>query len=339
MQPSTALTRRRFAATALAAGALAGFPAVVRAEPRTLSFGYDEPHETGYGFFADRFGEKLAELSKGALKIQQYPNAQLGTEPEMAQKVRTGDLDFTINSTGNAAAISPQAGVLSLEYLFSGEPILVKSVLDPGINDTFRKLIAATVTGANALGIITLGGLRNMYAKFPITGVADIKGKKVRVQATKTEDTFMTAYGAIPVHMPFTQVYTSLQTGVVEVAENGNDVYLSNKHYEVAPVLSLTQHEANTNVVFVSSKTAASFDKTQQGWMMAAFEYAQHLEVPRAIELDHGALDKLKGLGVQIVTNVNKTSFSDIAHPIVDQQGQALGPFSQQVIKQIRALQ
>ena len=110
MQPSTALTRRRFAATALAAGALAGFPAVVRAEPRTLSFGYDEPHETGYGFFADRFGEKLAELSKGALKIQQYPNAQLGTEPEMAQKVRTGDLDFTINSTGNAAAISPKPG-------------------------------------------------------------------------------------------------------------------------------------------------------------------------------------------------------------------------------------
>ena len=273
------------------------------------------------------------------MKIQQFPAAAAGTEPEMAQKVRTGDLDFTINSTGNAAALSPQAGVLSLEYLFSGEPILVKAILDPGINDTFRKMIAATVTGANALGIITLGGLRNMYAKFPISNVSDLKGKKVRVQATKTEETFMTAYGAIPVHMPFTQVTAALTAGTVDVAENGNDIYLLNKQYEIAPVLSLTQHEANTNIVFASSKMIASLERNQQRWVTQAFEYAQHAEVPRAIELDHAALDKLKAAGATINANVNKTSFSDIAHPIVDQQGQALGPFSQLVIKQIRALQ
>jgi tripartite ATP-independent transporter DctP family solute receptor len=336
MQPSTTLTRRAFATTL--AGATLGFPTIARAAaPRTLSFGYDEPHETGYGFFADRFSEKIAELSGGSLAIQQYPAAQLGTEPEMAQKVRSGDLDFCINATANAAAISPQAGAFSLEYLFADERTLVKATLDPGINDTFRKMIAATVTGAEALGLITLG-LRNMYAKFPIASVADVKGKKVRVQATKTEDAFMTAYGAIPVHMPFQQVYTSLQTGLVEIAENSADVYLTNKHYEVAPVLSLTQHEANTNVVLMSGKTAASFTPDQRRWMVQAFEYAQHLEVPRAIELDHGALDKLKAVGVQINATVNKTSFSDIAHPIIDQQAQALGPFSEQIVKQIRAL-
>ena len=74
-----------------------------------------------------------------------------------------------------------------------------------------------------------------MYTKKEIHNVGDMKGLKVRVQATATEDTMFPAYGAQTVHMPFGSVYTSLQTGVVDVAENGVNVYLVNKHYEVAP--------------------------------------------------------------------------------------------------------
>ena len=96
------------------------------------------------------------------------------------------------------------------------------------------------------LALITLG-LRNMYSKKEVRSVDDMKGLKVRVQATATEDTMFPAYGAQTVHMPFGNVYTSLQTGVVDVAENGINVYLVNKHYEVAPVLSMTEHEANNN--------------------------------------------------------------------------------------------
>ena len=89
--------------------------------------------------------------------------------------------------------------------------------------------------------------MRNMYSKKEIEKVDDIKGLKVRVQATATEDPMFPAYGAQTVHMPFGSVYTSLQTGVVDVAENGVNVYLANKHYEVAPVLSMTEHEANNS--------------------------------------------------------------------------------------------
>ena len=84
--------------------------------------------------------------------------------------------------------------------------------------------------------------------------VEDIKGLKVRVQATATEDLMFPVYGAQTVHMPFGSVYTSLQTGVVDVAENSVNVYLANKHYEVAPVLSMTEHEANNNLLWVSDK-------------------------------------------------------------------------------------
>ena len=100
-------------------------------------------------------------------------------------------------------------------------------------------------------------GLRNMYSKKEIHKVEDMKGLKVRVQATATEDTMFPAYGAQTVHMPFGSVYTSLQTGVVDVAENGINVYLVNKHYEVAPVLSMTEHEAN-NALHLDQRQAVA---------------------------------------------------------------------------------
>jgi TRAP-type transport system periplasmic protein len=333
------LTRSRFVTASAAAAASFGFPAVsLGAEPRTLSFAYDQPRETAYGIFADKFAEKLVELSKGALKVQGYPGAQLGSEPEAAQKVRSGDVDFTVNAAANAATIAPQIAVFSLEYLYADEKLLEKSVLDPGINDTVRKLFRSTATGAIALGMIMQTGLRNMYAKFPIASVNDIKGKKVRVQATKTEDAFMNAYGALPTHMPFGQVYTALQTGVVEIAENGVGTYLANKHYEVAPVLSLTQHEANNNVILVSEKTWNSLDKNQQRWVEQAFAFAQHYEVPKSLEIDRDSLDKLRKLSVTVNVNVDKKSLSNMAHPIIDKEATALGPFAEQILKQIRAL-
>ena len=106
-----------------------------------------------------------------------------------------------------------------------------------------------------------------MYSKKEIHNVEDIKGLKVRVQATATEDTMFPAYGAQTVHMPFGSVYTSLQTGVVDVAENGVNVYLVNKHYEVAPVLSMTEHEANNALSWISDKLWQSLTAEQKQWV------------------------------------------------------------------------
>ena len=85
----------------------------------------------------------------------------------------------------------------------------------------------------------------------------------MRVQATVTEDTTFPAYGAQVVHMPFGEVYTALQTGVADMAENGINNYLINKHYEPAPVLSLTEHEANNAALFVSDKVWSSLTDEQ----------------------------------------------------------------------------
>jgi tripartite ATP-independent transporter DctP family solute receptor len=304
---------------------------------REFSFGYDQPKTTGYGFAGDLFEAKLGELSGGAMKVNQFPGAQLGQEPAMLEKLRAGDIDFIITSSANGATVSPELGVMSLHYLFENEDHLATAVASPELNDAVKDMVAETVEGAHVLTLMTLG-FRNIYSKQEVHSVDDLEGKKIRVQATKTEDTHFPAYGAQPVHMPFGEVYTSLQTGVVDMAENGVNVYLSNKHYEVAPVMSFTQHEANNNLLWVSDKTWASLTPEQQGWVEEAAAAVGAQEPTHALELEQQSAEKLKEIGVKIVDDVDKSGFIAAAQPIQDQLAAELGPNAVAVVEIVRGI-
>jgi tripartite ATP-independent transporter DctP family solute receptor len=332
------LTRRSFLRRAAALGLGVGaLPRSAIADARSFTFGYDQPRDTAYGFFADTFSKRLGELSKGALSVRQFPSAALGQEPEMAQKVRAGDIDFALNATANTSTVVPQAGVFSLHYIFRDEAHLARSMNDRAINDAFKKMIVENTTGARSLGLITLG-FRNMYSKLTISQLRDIAGKKIRVQATKTEDAFFSAYKAVPIHMPFGQVYTSLQTGLVDIAENGFDIVLKNKHYEAAPVVSKTEHEANCNQLWMSQKTWESLSEDQRGWVVDAAEYTRPLTISRALELDAAAAQTLQKLGVKVHTLVDKQSFMSVATPMQEPQAKELGRYAVQLLAQIRAV-
>src|SRR5207247_1253533 len=249
---------------------------------------------------------KLKALSGGKLSINQFPGAQLGTEPQTLQKLRAGDIDFVITATANAASVAPQAGVFSLHFIFRDEDHLARALADKAVSDAFRAMIKDSTQGAQVLGLITMG-FRNMYSKKEISKVDDIKGLKVRVQATKTEDTHFPAYGAQTVHMPFGEVYTSLQTGVVNVAENGVNVYEQNKHYEVAPVLNMTQHEANNNCLWVSDKAWNSFSADEKKWVQEAADEVSRREPAMAFKLEADSATKLQKIGVKINSSVDKS--------------------------------
>jgi len=306
-------------------------------EVKHYRFAYDQPKITGYGILGDIFSDKLKALSKGTMLIDQYPGAQLGQEPQVLQLVKSGDVEFCISSSANAATLSPQAGVMSMHFLFRSEAHLIKAMADPGVSGAVKAMIAETVQGAHVIALATLG-LRSMYAKREITKMDDMKGLKVRVQATPTEDTMFPAYGAQIVHMPFGSVYTSLQTGVVDVAENGVNVYLANKHYEVAPVLSMTEHEANNSLVWVSDKLWNSLSPEQQGWVQAAADEVNKTQPTKAIELEHQSQDKLRAIGVKVVTDVDKSGFVAIADPYLDKLAKELGPHAEKVKDLIRAI-
>ncbi len=256
----------------------------------------------------------------------------------MLQLVKSGDLDFMISSSANAATVSPEAGVMSMHFLFRSEDHLIKSIASPELSKAVRAMIEETVKGSHVLALTTLG-LRHMYGKAEVTKVEDIKGKKVRVQATPTEDTTFPAYGAQTVHMPFGSVYTSLQTGVMDFAENGVNVYLANKHYEVAPVLSLTEHEANNSLIWTSDKLWSSLTDEQKGWVQAAADEVAKTEPAKALQLEHDSATKLKSLGVKIVDKVDKSGFIKVAQPLLEKMSKDLGPNAAKIQQIISAIQ
>jgi TRAP-type transport system periplasmic protein len=185
--------------------------------------------------------------------------------------------------------------------------------------------------------LMTLG-LRNMYSKREIKKLEDMKGLKVRVQATATEDAMFPAYGSQTVHMPFGSVYTSLQTGVIDVAENGVNVYLLNKHYEVAPVLSMTEHEANNSLLWISDKLWKSLSDEQKKWVSTAAEEVGRTQPAKAFALEHESESKLKAIGVKVVYDVDKQGFIKTATPYLDKLAKDLGPHAVKIKDLIGAI-
>ena len=177
--------RLRAAVIAMAMGVLSGTTA--RADSaRNFSFAYDQPHSTGYGVAADLFNSKLIEMSHGSMEIDQFPGAQLGQEPQMLQKIRTGDIDFHDQLDRHAATVAPESGVLSIHWPSS-----------PPSDDQPIKAIHATFVWSRrcarcstrwprtdtALALATLG-LRDLYGKRPVASTATQSASRVRVQRT-----------------------------------------------------------------------------------------------------------------------------------------------------------
>jgi tripartite ATP-independent transporter DctP family solute receptor len=306
-------------------------------ETKHYRFAHDQQLNTGYSVAYDMFSARLKELSKGTMIVDQYPGAQLGQEPQLLQLVKAGDIEFAIISSANTATISPQAGVMSLHFLFRNADHVVKALADKQVIDAITAMIDDTTQG---LHVIATGsqGVRSIYSKKEIHNIGDMKGVKIRVQATATEDAIFPAYGAQTVHMPFGSVYTSLQTGVVDAAENSINVYLVNKHYEVAPVLSITEHEANNALVFVSDKLWQSLNDEQKGWVKTAAADISAKEPAKAFELEKAAAVKLKGFGVKVIEDVDKKSFAAVSDPFLDKLAKELGPHAEKIKNLIRAV-
>ena len=120
------------------------------------------------------------------------------------------------------------------------------------------------------------------------------------------------------------------------MAENGINNYLINKHYEPAPVLSLTEHEANNAALFVSDKVWSSLSDEQKKWVQAAADEVSKNEPTAAFRLEHEALAKLQKMGVKVVNDVDKSGFEKISRPIQDKLAKDLGPHAVKVLELVR---
>ena len=126
-------------------------------EVKHYRFAHDQQLNSGYSVAYDIFSAKLKELSKGTMLVDQYPGAQLGQEPQILQLVKSGDIDFAVVSSANTSTISPQAGVMSLHFLFRSEEHNIKAMGDEKVFGAIRDMIDDTVQGIHVIGLATQG--------------------------------------------------------------------------------------------------------------------------------------------------------------------------------------
>jgi len=251
--------------------------------------------------------EKLKEKSAGKVKLEVYPGEQLGSEREMIEQLQLGSLDMAKVSTSPLESFIPLMSIFSVPYLFRDSEHLWK-VLDGPVG---KKLLqAGEEKGLKGLCYYDAGS-RSFYTKDkPILTPADLQGMKIRVQESKTSMQMIKELGASPTPIAWGELFTSLQQGVIDGAENNPPSFYRSRHFEVCKFYSLDEHTMVPDIVLMSMATWKKLSPDVQKMVQeAANESAQYQKQLWKEETEY-ALTKVQEQGVKLY-NPDKTTFRE----------------------------
>lgn len=212
-------------------------------------------------------GKRLEEKSRGRIKVKVYPNQQLGTERELVELLQIGSLGMTKVSAASLEAFSPEISVLGLPYLFRDDAHM-NQVLKGEIG---KELLVSTEKFWLRGLCFYDAGKRSFYTKSkPITNPEDLAGLKIRVQESKMAINMVRGMGGSPTPVAYGELYTALQQGIVDAAENNPPSFYNSRHYEVCKYYSIDEHTAIPDVVLVSTKVWESLNLEEQNWLQEA---------------------------------------------------------------------
>ena len=300
------------------------------AQEKHYRFAHDQQLNSGYSVAYDIFSAKLKELSGGKMLVDQFPGAQLGQEPQLLQLVKSGDLDFAIVSSANTATISPQAGVMSLHFLFRGADHMVKALGDEKVFEAIRDMIDQTTQGIHVIGPRHAGPAQHVQQEGNPQGRGHQGSQDPRAGNRHRGRDLRGLRCADRPYAVRQRLHVAADRRV-DVGENSVNVYLINKHYEPAPVLNMTEHEANNAILWISDKLWQSLSADQKKWVLAAGRDVSTQEPKKAFELEDAAATKLKAMGIKIVTDVDKSGFQKISNPMLDKLAKELGPHADKI--------
>jgi len=248
-----------------------------------------------------------------------YPSMQLGGEKEMIEQAQVGALQIARISVGAMGPVVDDLNVFNLPFVFRDEAHMRKVIDGPIGQELLDKISANPNTRLVALGWMD-AGTRNVYANKPVTKPADLKGMKVRMMGNPIFVETMNAMGGNGVAMGFNELYSAMQTGVVDGAENNEPTVLAQNHYQVAKVYSLTGHLIIPEIFVFSKRTWDTLSKDDQA-LLRKFSREAQLE-QRALwdEKTSKATDELKAKGLQFVP-ADKPAFYKATQPIRDKYG------------------
>ena len=212
-------------------------------------------------------GQRLEEKSGGRIKVKVYPNQQLGTERELVELLQIGSLGMTKVSAASLEAFSPEISVLGLPYLFRDDAHM-NQVLKGEIG---KELLVSTEKFWLRGLCFYDAGKRSFYTKSkPIANPEDLAGLKIRVQESKMAINMVRGMGGSPTPVAYGELYTALQQGIVDAAENNPPSFYNSRHYEVCKFYSIDEHTAIPDVVLVSTKVWESLNLEEQNWLQEA---------------------------------------------------------------------
>lgn len=266
-------------------------------------------------------GKKLDAATKGRLTLKMFPGAVLGDEKSMIEQTQAGGIDILRTSLGPLGPVVPEVNVFNMPFVFRSEAHM-RAVVDGPIGEEILTKITNSSANLVALGWMD-GGTRNLYTKKAVRKPADLAGQKVRMMGNPLFVDTMNAMGGSGISMGFGELYSAMQTGVVDGAENNVPSYVTGNHFTVAKVYSLTGHLIIPEIfVFSKAKWAklSAEDQTLIKKLAREAQMEQRQLWDKRVTMDSA---RMKASGVTIVTDVDKDAFFKATQPVRDKYGSA----------------
>jgi tripartite ATP-independent transporter DctP family solute receptor len=261
------------------------------------------------------FKKQVDAGTGGGIVVQFYPNSQLGGEREMAEAMKIGSLEGSLNTLTVFSTWVPNASVFDMPFIFRDDDHAWAAYSGaPGQ----RLAEAFPPQGFRVLGFF-LAGVRNVFATFPVLKPEDVRGKKMRTLQSPLHLQIWSSMGANPTPIPHPEVYNALQTKVVEIADNTATNFLNEKWYEVAPHFSTTGHIYAIGRLFLSERWWQRQKPEHQKVLSDATAVMAKALHKAIIDSDAASLDKAAAAGAKIHRITDKTAWATPMRPIWDQ--------------------
>jgi len=266
-----------------------------------------------------RMGKKLEAQTNGRISIQMFPSMQLGGEKEMIEQAQVGALQIARISVGAMGPVVDDLNVFNLPFVFRDEAHMRKVIDGPIGQELLERVSSSPQSRLIVLGWMD-AGTRNVYANKPAAKPADLKGMKIRMMGNPLFVETMNAMGGNGVAMGFNELYSALQTGVVDGAENNPPTLLAQNHYQISKIYSLTGHLIIPEIFVFSKRTWESLSKDDQALLRKVSREAQ-MEQRQLWDAYVGEAEtKLKAAGIQFVP-ADKAAFYKATQPVRDKYG------------------
>ncbi len=294
--------------------------------PMTLRFGTTSGESTMYVQYFKAFSDKVSAATDGAVKIEVYPGSVLGTSLEMLQSTQLGALDIVVVQPAACADLGvKEMGVLSLPYLFDSYAHYW-SVLTGEIGQE----LLDKVTAAN-IGLVGFGyypdGARHYFTTEqggPIRSREDIKGKKLRIQSYAIDQTTANALGFAATPVSISELYSALQSGVVDGAEQPLSTIYSNRYYEVCKYITLDGHSYNMPTLLFSSATWARCSDELKAVMHTAWDECLADMRPEIESYQDELIQEFRDSGLEVIEITDREAWVEAMAPVYAEYGAGL---------------